>query len=140
LSEKPLWHFACPKLYFFHSRGPEGLVCKDFLGNVGDQTLSVTTVSVNADGERHEYKGAPIECYMHDSLGEVVYTRLDSGWFVVRRLIFTDKVLYREPLLRINWTLGGSTRTIGPYAARWLGRISEAAIGQLGLPHRFLCR
>ncbi len=119
--------FRLPEAVFFHSRGPHGIVCKDYLGNVGDHTLSVPTVRVSGE-EKWEYKGAPIECYLRDSLGEMVYTRLDSGYLIVRRLIlFNEKVWHREPLPRIDWTIRDSTRTIGAYpcqmaTARFRGR------------------
>ncbi len=118
--------FRLPEAVFFHSRGPEGMVCKDYLGNVGDHTLSVVT-SYASDYVKWEYKGAPLECYERDSLGEMVYTNLDSGFFIVRRLIENEKVWHREPLPRIDWVLHDSMRIIGPYrcqmaTARFRGR------------------
>lgn len=107
--------FRLPEAVFFYSRGPEGIVCKDFMGNVGDHTLRVTTAYAYGD-EKWEYKGVPLECYLRDSLGEMVYTRLDSGYMIVRRLILmNEKVWHREPVPQIEWTLHDSMRTIGPY-------------------------
>jgi len=108
-------YFTPDRALFFHSRGEGGIVCIDYLGNVGDATMTVKTVNDNSGR-------TVMDCYNRDSIGDSYYLDMKSGELIVREFVMLlTPFWWKEPLPELEWTVHPEQKRVGSYLCQKAG-------------------
>ncbi|MEN0049721.1 MAG: GLPGLI family protein [Bacteroidota bacterium] len=96
--------FSDRKVLFYYDRG-EGFVMVDKYGNVGDHTMTVTTVNDNSGN-------AAIDGYLQDEEGNTCFFDYKRNKLTVRELVLVKPFVYKEDIPEIDWQLLKESKVI----------------------------
>ncbi len=100
--------FRDGKSIFYHSRG-EGIVCVDYLGNVGGVNMTVTTKNDNSGR-------MVLDCYNQDSIGNAYFIDFKERKLVCCEFVMVmSKYWWEEPLEKLQWKITNEKKKIGTY-------------------------